>query len=88
VGELIAGIALRAGLFLQPDPAPPVIANMFSAVVILAMITTVAVPVLPRQIFQGVDESQSSTDEKTNELTESGLPQENLCLTRHGKDVV
>jgi Kef-type K+ transport system membrane component KefB len=59
---IIAGIALRAGLFSQPDPAPPVIANMFSAVVIVAIVTTVAVPVLLKFVFDSVDDETSMAD--------------------------
>lgn len=47
---IIAGIALRAGLFSQPDGSSPVIANMFSAVVIMAVVTTVLTPVLLKYI--------------------------------------
>lgn len=42
---IIADIALRAGLFLQPEPVPTVISNLFSIVVIVAILTTIAVPV-------------------------------------------
>jgi Kef-type K+ transport system membrane component KefB len=42
---IIAGIALRAGLFSHPDPTPPVVANLFSAVVIMAIFAAVTSPV-------------------------------------------
>lgn len=45
---IIAGIALDAGLFNQPDPATPIIANLFSAVVIVAIVTTLAMPLFLR----------------------------------------
>jgi Kef-type K+ transport system membrane component KefB len=45
---IIANLALQAGLFSQPDPPPPILANMFSAVVIMAVVTTVAAPILLR----------------------------------------
>lgn len=48
---IIADIALRAGLFNQPDPPPPVVANLFSAVVIVAVVTTVAIPIALRFVF-------------------------------------
>jgi Kef-type K+ transport system membrane component KefB len=48
---IIADIALRAGLFSMPEPPPPIIANLFSAVVIMAIITTIATPILLRPIF-------------------------------------
>jgi len=51
---LIAGIARRAGWFSVPDPPPPVVASKFSFVAILAIVTTVAVPVLLRAVFAPV----------------------------------
>jgi Kef-type K+ transport system membrane component KefB len=48
---VIADIALHAGLFNQPDPAPPIIASLFSAIVIVAITTTVAAPLALRWIF-------------------------------------
>jgi Kef-type K+ transport system membrane component KefB len=47
---IVAGIGLRAGLFAFPDPTPPVIASLYSSIVIVAVVTTVAVPVLLRAI--------------------------------------
>lgn len=41
---IIANIALRAGLFNHPDPAPPIISGMFSAIVIMSVVTTIATP--------------------------------------------
>lgn len=49
---IIANIALRAGLFSQPDPAPPIVAYLFSAVVIMAVMTTVLTPVALRFAFR------------------------------------
>jgi Kef-type K+ transport system membrane component KefB len=43
---IIAEIALRAGLFSRPEAAPPVITHMFSAIVIMAVVTTVLTPIL------------------------------------------
>lgn len=45
---IIANLALQAGLFNQPSPPPPILAHMFSAVVIMAVVTTVATPILLR----------------------------------------
>jgi hypothetical protein len=42
---------MRAGLFLQPQPPPPIIKYMFSSIVILAIVTTLAVPVLLRPMI-------------------------------------
>jgi Kef-type K+ transport system membrane component KefB len=41
---IIADIALRAGLFNQPEPPPPLVANLFSATVIMAVATTILMP--------------------------------------------
>jgi Kef-type K+ transport system membrane component KefB len=41
---IIADIALRAGIFNLPEPTPPVIRYMFSAVVIMAIVTTLMTP--------------------------------------------
>lgn len=43
---IVAGVALRAGLFTQPDPVPKEITYLFSAVVIMAVVTTVAAPLI------------------------------------------
>lgn len=45
---IIAGIALEAGLFKHPDPAPPEISFLFSAVVIMALVTTLVTPIIMR----------------------------------------
>ena len=48
---IVADIALRAGLFSRPDPPPPLIEYMFSAVVLMAIVTTLVTPyVLKRSI--------------------------------------
>lgn len=41
---IIANIALQAGLFKQPSPTPPIIEHLFSAIVIVALVTTIATP--------------------------------------------
>ena len=43
---VIADIALRAGLFRHPAPVPTVVENLFSAVVIMAVLTTLVTPVI------------------------------------------
>jgi Kef-type K+ transport system membrane component KefB len=47
---IIAGIALKAGLFSQPEAAPPVVSHMFSAIVIMAVVTTVLAPILLKTV--------------------------------------
>lgn len=46
---IIANLALQAGLFSRPDPPPPILAHMFSAIVIMAVVTTVLAPILLRR---------------------------------------
>jgi Kef-type K+ transport system membrane component KefB len=42
---IIAGIAMKAGLFLKPDPVPEIVENLFSAVVLMAVVTTLFMPI-------------------------------------------
>ena len=49
---IIANLALQAGLFSQPDPPSPIVAHMFSAVVIMAVVTTVLTPILLRVVLR------------------------------------
>jgi Kef-type K+ transport system membrane component KefB len=48
---IVADIALRGGIFLVPDPPPPIVANLFSAIVIVAVVTTLATPISIRRIL-------------------------------------
>lgn len=57
---IVAGIALEAGLFTIPDPPPTIITNLFSSVVIVAIVTTVAVPILLKLVFRGVDDEANA----------------------------
>ncbi len=41
---IVADVALQAGLFDKPDPPDPVVEHMFSAVVIMAIVTTLITP--------------------------------------------
>lgn len=43
---IVADIALRAGLFDRPVPVPPSIEYLFSAIVIMAIVTTIGSPLL------------------------------------------
>jgi Kef-type K+ transport system membrane component KefB len=49
---IIADIALRAGLFVEPQPTPPVVSHLFSAVVIMAVATTLFMPIGLRLIVR------------------------------------
>ncbi len=48
---IIADIALRAGLFDKPEPVPPAVGYMFSAVVIMAIVTTLLSPIMLRGLL-------------------------------------
>ena len=48
---ILAGIALRAGLFDKPDPPTPIVENLFSTIVIVAIFTTVVMPILLRYLI-------------------------------------
>jgi Kef-type K+ transport system membrane component KefB len=45
---IVAGVALEAGLFLQPYPTPVIVESLYSAIVIMALVTTVATPIFLR----------------------------------------
>jgi len=45
---IIAGIALEAGLFAHPDPPGPIVKSLFASVVLMAILTTAATPILLR----------------------------------------
>ena len=44
VDIVVAVVALNAGLFTQPTPVPPVVSAIFSGIVIMAILTTIVVP--------------------------------------------
>lgn len=48
---IITDIAFRAGLFSQPVPPSPLVASLFSAIVITAVVTTLLAPVSLRLCF-------------------------------------
>jgi Kef-type K+ transport system membrane component KefB len=52
---IIADIALRAGLFDKPEPTPPAIDYLFSAIVIMAIVTTLVSPLALRRLLHGKD---------------------------------
>jgi len=49
---IIAGVALEAGLFLHPDPPGLIVQSLFSAIVIMAIVTTVATPIVLRYLWR------------------------------------
>lgn len=48
---IIAEIALRAGIFNHPEPVPTIVEHLFSAVVLMAIVTTLLTPLLLRPIL-------------------------------------
>lgn len=52
---IIAGIALQAGLFEHPQPIPAEVEYLFSAIVIVAIVTTLVTPLALKLIFQSED---------------------------------
>lgn len=48
---IVAGIAMEAGLFNYPDPTPPEVKYLFSAVVIMALVTTLITPIVMRSML-------------------------------------
>ena len=49
---IVADVALRAGLFAYPDPPPPVIASLYSTVILMAVVTTLMTPVALTHILR------------------------------------
>jgi Kef-type K+ transport system membrane component KefB len=54
---IIADIALRAGLFSHPDPTPPAVQYLFSAIVIMAVVTTLGSPLALRRLLPDKSEN-------------------------------
>lgn len=54
---VIADVAFRAGLFQTPEPAPPVVASMYSAVVLTAIVTTLATPIGLKWLYRPSSEA-------------------------------
>lgn len=68
---IVADVALRAGLFALPDPPPPLVATLYSAVVITAILTTLATPIGLKWLLRpedATDESVASPAAVQNEL--------------------
>lgn len=54
---IIADMALRAGLFDKPAPTPPAVEYLFSAIVIMAILTTLVSPLALRRLLPAKDRS-------------------------------
>ena len=52
---IVAGIALEAGLFSHPEPVPEIVGSLFSAIVIMAIVTTVLSPMWLRFLLGNRD---------------------------------
>mgnify|MGYP001816079025 CR=1 FL=1 len=48
---VVAGVALEAGLFLVPSPPPPIVQSLYSAIVIMALVTTLVTPIVLRRLI-------------------------------------
>ena len=63
---IVATVALEAGLFNHPVPVPPVVSAMFSAVVIVAIVTTLLTPIGLRVLLRphGIPEITTTPEER------------------------
>jgi len=52
---IVAGVALQAGLFAQPVPTPLIVESLYSAIVVMALVTTVITPILLKGLFRPSD---------------------------------
>jgi Kef-type K+ transport system membrane component KefB len=52
---IVADVAFRAGLFALPDPPHPIVASLYSAVVITAIVTTLATPIGLKWLYRAED---------------------------------
>ena len=59
VGLIIAGIALDAGLFVGGETLSPVVDNLFSAIVIVVILTTVLAPIGLKKLLPETDSSMA-----------------------------
>jgi Kef-type K+ transport system membrane component KefB len=48
---VIVDVALRSGIFERPVPTPPVVEQLYSSIVIMAVATTVCTPFLLKRVF-------------------------------------
>lgn len=60
---IVAGVALEAGLFSRPEPTPVIVESLFSAIVIMALVTTIITPIALRWLATAPPEQgQKKTD--------------------------
>jgi len=51
---IVATIALNSGIFSKPDPTPTRVSALFSSIVIMAVVTTVIVPLAMKPLLRGL----------------------------------
>lgn len=68
---IIAKLALEAGLFEHPSPPPPIVRMLFSAIVVMALTTTILVPILVKQLVPLIEKEASGENEEAA-ASESG----------------
>lgn len=61
---IIAGIAIEAGLFNHPSHPPPAVEFLFSAVVIMALLTTLITPIIMRPLLGTKEKIQKEKNKK------------------------
>jgi Kef-type K+ transport system membrane component KefB len=59
---VIAGIAMRAGLFVTDGDDTGIVANLFSAVVLMSVVTTVVSPIMLTRVFASKDRPANNRD--------------------------
>jgi Kef-type K+ transport system membrane component KefB len=65
---IVADVAFRAGLFTLPDPPHPVVESLYSAVVITAIVTTLATPIGLKWLYR--DDRRAAARERSAALRE------------------
>jgi Kef-type K+ transport system membrane component KefB len=64
---IVADVAFRAGLFALPDPPHPIVASLYSAVVITAIVTTLATPIGLKWLYRGEEADDASPSRATRD---------------------
>lgn len=59
---IVAGVALEAGLFLQPSPPHPLVQGLYSSIVIMALVTTLLTPIFLRWLIDIKPSNRSGGD--------------------------
>lgn len=62
---VVASVALEAGVFSQPTPVPPVVAAMFSAVIFMAILTSLIAPIGLRLLLRDEKEGPAEPVRRT-----------------------